>query len=133
MQSRSKVITMRTALTLALALFAAPMAAQADDLTVPVNQSRVLPFIGVVQDVVVGNTEIADIRVIDTRTVVLIGKQPGVTNVMLLDNQGRTLFNDRVIVSANSGSAVTVYRGGETVEMACSPYCQATDAAAPAS
>lgn len=124
MQSRSKVITMRTALILALALAVSPMAAQADDMTVPVNQSRVLPFSGAVQDVVVGNTEIADIRVIDTRTVVLIGKRAGVTNVMLLDSQGRALFNQQVVVSTNSGSAVTVYRGGETVEMACSPYCQ---------
>lgn len=102
-------------------------------LSVPINQSRILPFSGVADAVVIGNTEIADVRVIDSRTAVVIGKRPGVTNVIVRDAAGRTLLNEQILVSANLGSTVTVYRGGQVQELACSPYCQggaAADAAA---
>lgn len=121
------------ALIVTAVLIALPSAATAAGLIVPIDQSRVLPISGIVSAVVVGNTDIADVRLIDSRTVVVIGKRAGVTNVMVRDPAGRMLFNEQVSVAANAGSAVTIFRGVVSQELACSPYCQAVaGAGAPA-
>lgn len=125
---------MRTLIVFTLFASTLAGAAQAASLSVPVDQSRRLPIAGQAVNVVVGNTEIADVRVVDSATLMVIGKKAGVTNVVVLDGAGRTLFDDEVLVSAGAGAAVTLFRGPETVEMACSPYCHALGdgAAAPA-
>jgi Flp pilus assembly secretin CpaC len=122
---------MRHFLTAAVFL-AAATAAQAASLTVPIDQTRRLPISGSAQNVVIGNTDIADVKVVDSRTLMVIGKKPGVTNIVVMDAGGRTLFNDQVMVSAGAGSVVTVYSGAETVDVACSPYCKSVDTVAAA-
>jgi hypothetical protein len=117
---------MRTALVLSLVLLAAPLAANAAGITVPIDQSRRLSIGGQAASVVVGNKEIADVRAIDTRTLMVVGKKQGVTNVVVFDATGRTLYDGEIIVSAPNGSMVTVYRGAQAVEYACSPYCQSS-------
>ena len=124
---------MRIVLAIALAASTLAGAAQAASLSVPVDQSRRLPISGQASNVVVGNTDIADVRVVDASTLMVIGKKAGVTNVVVLDGAGRTLFDDEVQVSAGAGSAVTLFRGAETVEMACSPYCRSVGDGAAAS
>ncbi len=119
---------MRPVLALAVLALFLPMAAQAAGLTVPVDQSRRLPINGAAANVVVGNTEIADVRAIDSRTLMVVGKRQGVTNVVVLDVNGRTLFDGQITVAADSGSRVTVYRGATPAEYACSPYCQSSAA-----
>ena len=111
---------------LAIALLTAPLAAQAAGITVPIDQSRRLPIGGAAARIMVGNKNIADVRAIDTRTLMVVGKKQGVTNVVVFDAAGRTLFDGEVVVSAASGSMVTVYRGSKAEEYACSPYCQSS-------
>jgi hypothetical protein len=117
---------MRTAFALSLLLIAAPLAAHAAGITVPIDQSRRLPVGGVAASVVVGNKDIADVRAIDSRTLMVVGKRQGVTNIVVFDVAGRTIYDGEVMVSAPTGSMVTVYRGASAVEYACSPYCQST-------
>lgn len=117
---------MRPALALSLLLLAAPLAAHAAGITVPIDQSRRLPVGGMAASVVVGNKDIADVRAIDSRTLMVVGKRQGITNIVVFDNAGRQIYEGEVIVSAPSGSMVTVYRGAQAVEYTCSPYCQST-------
>ena len=109
----------------ALMVAATPISALAAPLSVPVDQVRKVPFAGLASSVSPGNPAIADVNVIDEQTILVVGKKPGVTNLIVLDRAGRTLFNDRVVVSAGDGNAVTISRGGKTTVYACSPQCSA--------
>ena len=115
---------MRPAIVLALIALAAPAVALAAGLTVPVDQSRRLHIGGPAANIMVGNTDIADVRAVDSRTLMVVGKKQGVTNVVVFDPSGRTLFDGEVVVSASGGQTVTVYRGAQAAEYACSPFCQ---------
>ena len=79
---------MRLKLALAIIALAAPMAAQAASLIVPIDQSRRLPIGGSAANVVVGNTAIADVRAVDSQTLMVVGKKQGVTNVVVFDAAG---------------------------------------------
>lgn len=116
----------RPLLIAAVAAFA-PLAALAAPLNVPVDQVRKLSFAGLAASVSPGNPAVADVNVVDEQTILVVGKKPGVTNLIVLDRAGRTLFNDRIIVSAGDNSTVTISRGGRTSTYACAPYCQQLD------
>lgn len=107
----------------ALALVSLPASVLAAPLTVPVDQVRKVPYAGLAASVSPGNPTIADVNVVDEQTILVVGKKPGVTNLIVLDRAGRTLFNDRIVVSGGDGNAVTISRGGKTTVYACSPQC----------
>ena len=109
---------------IALAAAAAPLAAAAAPLNVPVDQVRRLSFSGMAASVSPGNPAIADVNVVDEQTILVVGKKPGVTNLIVLDRAGRTLFNDRVVVTAADVNGVTISRGGKVTAYACTPHCQ---------
>lgn len=117
----------------AIAVFVAaamPLSALAAPLTVPIDQVRKLPYAGMAASVSPGNPTIADVNVIDQQTILVVGKHAGVTNLIVLDRAGRTLFNDRIIVSSGGGAGgetVIISRGGKTTTYACAPYCQTMD------
>lgn len=116
---------MRRFLTLtAVLVLAIPAVAQAAGMTVPLNQTRRVIFVGSAANVVVGNPDIADVNVIDSRNLMVVGKKFGVTNLVVLDTGGRTLFNSEIIVSAGAGSVVSIYRGAAPSDYACTPWCQ---------
>lgn len=114
----------------ALILLAAPMAAQAA-VTVPLDQTRRVTFGGVAANIVVGNPDIADVNVIDARNLMVVGKRFGVTNLVVLDASGRTLFDSEIVVSAGSGSMVSITRGVQNFDYACTPSCQQVAGEAP--
>ncbi|MHB8285742.1 MAG: pilus assembly protein N-terminal domain-containing protein [Caulobacteraceae bacterium] len=105
------------------ALLVAPVAAKA--LVVPINHSARLNIAGTASSVVVGNPTIADVTVVDSHTVYVMGKGYGSTDVVVLDARGRTLFTGDVTVSA-AGGTVSVYRGAVKSNVACDPGCAET-------
>lgn len=109
---------------LGLAAALLPLSAFAAVFNVPVDQARRLPFTGIAASVSPGNPAIADVNVIDERTILVVGKKAGVTNLIVLDRAGRTLFNEQVLVSEGDASTITVSRGGATATYACAPTCQ---------
>jgi Flp pilus assembly secretin CpaC len=109
----------------------APLAALAAPLNVPVDQVRKLSFSGMASSVSPGNPAIADVNVVDETTILVVGKKPGVTNLIVLDRAGRTLFNDRVVVTAADVNGVSISRGGKVTAFACTPHCQAATAVGP--
>ncbi|MES2034311.1 MAG: pilus assembly protein N-terminal domain-containing protein [Pseudomonadota bacterium] len=104
-------------------------AAQAQSLMVGINQAERIGLPGTARDVVVGNPEIADVAVIDGRTLVVTGKSYGVTNLLVLDGRGRTILDRRVAVSATEDGQVSFYRGAALQSYACTPRCSPTGAA----
>lgn len=117
-----------------LAAFASVSAAAAAGvITAPIDQGvRVNLPVGA-RDVMIGNPAIADITLVDSRTAVLQGRAYGVTNLMVVDNAGRTVMNSQVVVSAPDVNRVSVYRGpgpaGDLPQVAnysCAGRCERT-------
>ena len=112
-----------------LPLIAASLMASAASaaVNVPVNQALRVSLRGQAADVIVGNPQIADVNVLDGRTVYLVGKQTGITNLVILDGAGRTLFSDTVVVG-NVGTGrnidtVSIAQGRSVQDVTCSPVC----------
>lgn len=108
----------------ALAAAGAPTQTLAQSLTVPTGQASQIGLGGPVRDVVVGDPRIADVSVINDRTLVVMGKQPGITTLMAFDAAGKALTTRQIVVSGDGPAAVTVYRGvARTSSYACDSEC----------
>lgn len=94
---------------------------------VALDQVRIVTFDTPVKTVYVGNPVIADVTVIDSTHVFLLGKNFGTTNIIALDNSGRQSFNEQVTVLERNGGAVTVQRGAAKSTLMCSAArCEAS-------
>ncbi len=111
----------RLALVLILAI--APTVAFAASLGVPLDQSVRISLPAPAHDVIVGNPAIADVSVSDQRHLVVTGKSGGVTNLIVTNLAGRTIFDRQIVVSASSGDHVSLINGGDVVTYACAPGC----------
>ena len=107
----------------AASLSAAP--AFAEGISVLVNQAKIVKLARNADTIIVGNPEIADASVQDASTLVLTGKGFGVTNLVVLDHEGRTIVDEQVTVSRQSVNSVRVYRRANVQTLSCTPVCEA--------
>lgn len=114
----------RLSLALAAVLTLAGASAHAENLAVAAGQAARVTLNGPVRDVVVGDPLVADVSVVNERTLVIMGKRPGVTTVLAFDAAGRTLTDRQIMVSEEGGGAITVYRGAtNAANYACGAQC----------
>src|ERR1700761_4239404 len=111
-------------LALASILALAPVAALAASLGVPLNQSVLVSLPAPAHNVFLGNPTVADVAMSDQRHVVITGKTGGVTNVIVTDERGRTIFDRQIVVSVNAGDRVSLINGGNVISYACAPSCE---------
>ncbi|MEQ1937659.1 pilus assembly protein N-terminal domain-containing protein [Mesorhizobium sp. CN5-321] len=107
------------------ALSVAPAHAQAG-IEVVMNQAKIVKLARAADTVVVGNPAIADAAVQDASTLVLTGKGFGVTNLVVLDQDGAPIIDEQVTVTRGSNSTVRIYRRSQVQTMSCSPYCESS-------
>ncbi len=109
-----------------IAIFATAAAARADDemMRVYMDHARVLKLERPVSKVIVGNSQVADATVADSRTIVLTGRSFGTTNLVLLDADGNAIVDERILVSIDEGSTVRVFRRTERSVLSCTPNCE---------
>jgi len=88
------------------------------------NQARVLKLDRPVAKVIVGNSEVADATVADATTIVLTGRSFGTTNLVLLDQDGNAIADERVLVSIDEGNTVRVFKQTERTVLSCTPNCE---------
>lgn len=115
-----------TALVLAAAFLSLGMASgasAAQRLVVEKNHSARISLNGAAGSVIVANPDIADVNVIDSRTVYIVGKGFGNSSVIITDQMGRPLFDGEVVVTAAQKGAITVYKGLTPSLMVCSTIC----------
>jgi Flp pilus assembly secretin CpaC len=93
--------------------------AVARDITLPMDEVRIVTFPAPVATVYVGNPSIADVTVIDSRRVFLMGKSFGTTNIVALDSKGNATMSQRVTVYGRPGGTVTLHRGAAQFTFAC--------------
>jgi Flp pilus assembly secretin CpaC len=116
---KNSSFTKGLAAALLCSAMAAPLAASAADLTVPMDQVRIVTFRTPVKTVFVGNPLIADVTVVDSTRIFLMGKNFGTTNLVALDENGNQVSNDRITVQTRGGEVVTLHRGSAQTTMAC--------------
>jgi Pilus formation protein N terminal region len=108
-------------------LFAAALGAQAqaDTVTVNVDQAQVLKLPPHVATVIIGNPLIADAALQAGGILVITGKGYGSTNLLALDGNGRVVMDKHVRVLGASGhDLVVVYKGIERESYSCEPKCE---------
>jgi Flp pilus assembly secretin CpaC len=95
----------------------------AEQISVIVDQAKLIKLPEKVATIVVGNPLIADVSLQPGGTMVVTGKGYGSTNVMALDRSGKVLMDTLVHVQGPRG-VVVVYRGIERETYACAPNCE---------
>jgi Flp pilus assembly secretin CpaC len=119
-----KALSAAALVTLGL-LTGGPVAA-ADDagIIVEMNQAKIVKLARPADTIVIGNPQIADAAVQDASTVVLTAKGFGVTNLVILDDQGNPIVDQQVTVVRQTASSVRVYRRADVQTLSCTPYCE---------
>ena len=91
---------------------------------------------GPASTVVVGNPAIADVNLVNGRSLIITGHAVGQTSIMVLDSSGRETFHQTILVGPADAGHVSVQRGAQATVYSCSPRCErlvATGGAATAS
>ena len=96
------------------------------DIQVTMNQAKIVKLSRPADTIVVGNPAIADASVQDASTIVLTGKGFGVTNLVVLDQEGSPIVDAQVTVVRQAASSVRIYRRAEVQTMSCTPYCESS-------
>lgn len=105
------------------AIGAAP--AQADTLSINVDQAQVMHLPEKIATIVIGNPLIADATLQSGGILVVTGKGYGATNLLALDRSGRVVMEKTVqVLGAGTGDIVTVYKGVERESYSCAPNCE---------
>ena len=105
------------------ALAGTPAHAEAG-IEVVMNQAKIVKLARAADTIVVGNPAIADASVQDASTIVLTGKGFGVTNLVVLDQEGSPIIDEQVTVTRGTTSTVRIYRRSQVQTMSCAPYCE---------
>ena len=115
------------ALSLAFAMASPAPAVHAEEdgiLRVYMNSARVLKLDRPVSKVIVGNADVADATVADSKTLVLTGRAYGTTNLVLLDADGNAIVDERILVSIDESSTVRVFKSTARTVLSCTPNCE---------
>lgn len=109
----------------AIAVFAlfGTLPAAAEVMNVLVDKTHVLHLNRDASVVMIANPNIADVAVESPRLVFVIGRNPGETNLHILDSNGRELLYMDLVVQANPERYVTVHRGTREHTFSCAPRC----------
>lgn len=96
--------------------------ARAADISVILDEARLIKMPDRVSTIVIGNPAIADAIVQASGWMVLTGKSQGATNVVALDRSG-TILMEKTVEVQGSRDVVVVYRGVDRNSYSCTPDC----------
>ncbi|MCR9137121.1 MAG: pilus assembly protein N-terminal domain-containing protein [Alphaproteobacteria bacterium] len=95
-----------------------------DTIKVELDYARVIKLDRPVSRVIIGNSDIADAAVSDSQTIILTGKKFGTTNLVILDNDGSAIVDERILVSLENKNTLQIYRQADRQIMSCTPNCE---------
>ncbi|OCP20871.1 pilus assembly protein PilQ [Ensifer sp. LC54] len=98
--------------------------AQDDMMRVYMDHARVLKLDRPVSKVIIGNADVADATVADAKTIVVTGRNFGTTNLVILDQDGNAIVDERILVSIDEGNTVRVYKQTSRTVLSCTPNCE---------
>ena len=113
--------------------------APAEPLRVTANKAAIVRLAGQAQNVIIGDPRVADITVENRSMLILFGRSPGETNLIVLDARNREILSVPVVVTTEKDRHVSVISAGKTgyaeVVYNCAERCikmATTSGAAPA-
>jgi len=112
------------AFALAMTVLLSPVAAPAADVSIILDQAKLLKLPEKVSTIVIGNPLIADASLQPGGLMVLTGKGYGTTNLLVLDRSGNVLMEKSIEVKGPTADTVVVYRGTERETYSCTPMCE---------
>ncbi|HUO92257.1 MAG TPA: pilus assembly protein N-terminal domain-containing protein [Rhizomicrobium sp.] len=116
-------MTVRRIALVAACVLAPASAALAGPVSVPVfvpmDNVALVSFKAPVATVYIGNPSIAELTILDSKHVFVLGKRFGATNLIALGADKTIIENDPVTVSSRQAEAVTVFRGNATFNYVC--------------
>ncbi|MEM1390223.1 MAG: pilus assembly protein N-terminal domain-containing protein [Pseudomonadota bacterium] len=98
--------------------------ALASQFTVESGDTKALRLNKDAASVVIGNQNIADVAVANSKLLLISGKVFGTTNIMVFDADGKTIYAADVVVTTNTANLVTVNRAGSNFSYDCAPDCR---------
>jgi hypothetical protein len=115
---------LRTALAAAV-LTAAAGGASAFDIRVQSDQSTAVRLDKPAKAVIIGNPMIAEAQMVDDRTVYVLGRMVGQTNLVAVDDKGVEILNQVVSVRMGDQQIVTLHKGVMGPRTySCAPKCE---------
>ena len=123
--STLRLLAIAAAAFSAMGLFPLP-AASDDNVTVLLNQARIVRLPERTKTVIIGNPMIADVTVHKHGNMVLTGKSYGSTNLIAIDDGGNIIAESKVTVNAAREGLVVLNRGGAQLTLSCTPDCEKT-------
>lgn len=122
---RRKRLSVALAWTLFAAVALGAALAHADEISVSVDEARLMKLPDRVATIVIGNPLIADAALQGGGVLVLTGKGFGSTNLLALDRAGKVVMNTTVqVLGPASRDLVVVYKGIERESYSCAPECE---------
>jgi len=112
------------ALALCLLAMIAATPLSAADVSVIMDQARLIRLPDRVATIVIGNPMIADASLQPGGMMVITGKGYGVTNLVVLDRAGNVLMEKSVEVKGPRADVVVMYRGVDRETYSCAPICE---------
>ena len=116
MTVRRFALVMACAIAPACEALAGPVSAP---ISVAMDNVTLVAFKAPVATVYIGNPSIADLTILDSKHVFVLGKRFGATNLIALGTDKKVIENDPVTVLSRQAEAVTVFRGENTYNYVC--------------
>lgn len=88
------------------------------------DQAHILRLDKPVKSIIIGNDAIVDAMMQDAKTIVLTGRNNGVTNLVVMDQNGVTMLDEQVMVGQNDLATTRVFRGSDISVLSCTPICE---------
>ena len=130
---RARSVGMSILLGVVFGVASAPAALAMTQVSVQKDQSLRIALNGAAGNIIVTNPRIADVTVVDSRTLYIIGRGVGASGVTVTDQSGRAIWEASVLVSQAPANAVMLFRGTQPVINVCLSTCVEVTARADAS
>ncbi|MBP0615637.1 pilus assembly protein N-terminal domain-containing protein [Jiella mangrovi] len=111
---------------LIFSLASVPALAAGPLINVEMDQAKVIELDKAASTVIVGNPAIVDVQVLSSNRLVLTGKSSGITNMVILGEDGKPFIDEEVSVQSFEANTVRVYRQASRSTYACTPKCVPT-------
>ena len=99
------------------------VSARAETINVFADQAKIMELPGEPATMIIGNPMIAEVTV-QNNVMAVHGRHFGVTNLIILDQDGKQLAAYEINVQQGGGSVVQVYKGGARMSYNCEPNCE---------
>ena len=102
---------------------AVPASAANDDVSVVIDQAKLVTLDRPAAEIIVGNPSIADVAVEAGKLLVVTGKSYGRTNLIVIDADGKEVINKYLSVTEPGKGYVMMHKGTAQVTYYCAPNC----------